>query len=276
MIRVIRVEFMNKYLQVFKISFQQEFVYRTNFIMWRVRNILQIFLVFFLWDAVFSNPGQVIFGYDRAKVLTYVFGLLVVRAFVLSARAADVAGEIARGELSNHLLKPLNYFNYWFTRDISSKVLNLLFASAETLILFFILKPPFFLQTNLVSILGFLAAIVLAMFIYFTLLFIVSSIPFWLPEAGWGVHFLVTVVVVEFLSGALFPLDILPQVVQNILNFLPFPYLIFFPLQVYLGKITGAVLLKGILISIFWAVSLWYVMQGIWKKGLKVYQAHGR
>ena len=201
---------------------------------------------------------------------------MVVRAFVLSARAADVAGEIARGELSNHLLKPLSYFKYWLTRDISSKALNLLFASVETVLLFLILKPPFYLQTNLISILGFLVAIVLAMFIYFILLFIVSSVPFWLPEAGWGVHFLVTVVIVEFLSGALFPLDILPQAIQNILNFLPFPYLIFFPLQVYLGKITGVVLLKGMFISIFWAIALWYVMQGIWKKGLKVYQAHGR
>lgn len=128
---------MKKYLELFKISFQQEFVYRLNFIMWRVRNVLQIFLVFFLWDTVFSNSQRVVFGYDRAKILTYVFGLVLVRAFVLSARAVDVGGEVARGDLSNYLLKPISYFKYWLTRDLSSKALNLIFAVFETTALFY-------------------------------------------------------------------------------------------------------------------------------------------
>lgn len=267
---------MNKYFQIFKISFQQEFVYRVNFIMWRVRNVLQIFLVFFLWDAVFSQPDRVVFGYDRERILTYVLGLLIIRAFVLSSRAIDVSGEVARGDLSNYLIKPVSYFKYWLTRDISSKALNLVFAATETFVLYLILKPPFFLQTNLLSISGFLIAAASAMFIYFVLVFITSAVPLWIPEAGWGTHFLVTVVAVEFLSGAIFPLDILPGAVQHVLNLTPFPYLIFFPLQVYLGKVSGLALVRGLLVSAFWAVALWFLMNAIWKKGLKVYQAHGR
>lgn len=267
---------MNKYLQVFKISFQQEFTYRLNFIMWRVRNILQIFLVFFLWDTVFSDSSRVVFGYDRTKILTYVFGLLIVRAFVLSTRAVEVAGEISRGDLSNYLIKPLNYFKYWFTRDISSKVLNLVFAGIEASLLYFLLKPPFFIQINPLYLIGFIVSLALAIFIFFVLLFITSAVPFWMPEAGWGAQFLVVVVATEFLSGALFPLDILPVVVQNVLSFTPFPYLIFFPLQVYLGKIEGLAIAKGIFISLFWAVSLWFILKAIWNKGLKAYQAHGR
>ena len=143
---------MKKYIQVFKVSLSQEFAYRVNFIMWRVRNIFQIFLVFFLWDTVFSDPGRNLFGYDRVKILTYVFGLLIVRAFVLSAKAMDVAGEVSRGDLANYLLKPLSYFKYWMTRDLASKVLNLSFAAVETFLLYLILKSPFFLQTNPVSI----------------------------------------------------------------------------------------------------------------------------
>ena len=267
---------MNKYLQVFKVSFQQEFVYRVNFIMWRVRNVLQIFLVFFLWDTVFADPDRVVFGYDRAEILTYVFGLLIVRGLVLSARSIEVSGEISRGDLSNYLLKPLNYFRYWLTRDVSSKVLNLVFAIGETTILYFLLKPPFFLQTSPISLVAFIIAILLSMFIFFVLLFITGSIPFWVPEAGWGSQFLFIAVFVEFLSGALFPLDVLPDVLQNVLNLTPFPYLIFFPLQVYLGRISGFALARGLLISAFWAVALWFVMNAIWRRGLKVYQAHGR
>lgn len=267
---------MNKYWSIFKISFQQEFAYRLNFIMWRVRNVIQILLVFFLWDTVFSDPERIVFGYDRGKILTYVFGILIIRAFVLSARAVDVAGQIANGELANYLIKPVSYFKYWLTRDLSSKALNLGFAAVEFSLLFLILKPPFFFQTNPLSILAFLVSIVLAILIFFTLLFITNSVPFWVPEVAWGAQFIVITIVTEFLSGALFPLDILPTVVQKALSYSPFPYLIFFPIQVYLGKIAGIEALKGIIISGFWVIILLFIMNAIWKRGIKVYQSYGR
>jgi len=247
-----------------------------NFIMWRARNVIQIVLVFFLWDSVFSDPDRVVFGYNRASILTYVFGILIVRAFVLSARAVDVAGEVSSGDLSNYLVKPIDYFKYWFTRDISSKALNLVFAVFETILLYLLLKPPFFLQTNPLYLLGFVISVILAMFIFFVILFITSAVPFWMPEVAWGAQFIVVMVVTEFLSGALFPIDILPRYLQNILYLLPFPYLIFFPLQVYLGKLGAMEIVRGLLVSLFWAVALCFLMKTIWNKGLRVYQAFGR
>lgn len=267
---------MKKYWSVFRISFQQEFVYRVNFIMWRVRNVLQILMLFFLWDTLYSSPDRIIFGYDREKILTYVFGIVIVRAFVLSARAVDVAGEISRGEILNYLVKPLNYFKYWLTRDIASKTLNLIFAFLEITLLYFLIKPQFFFQTEFIYLAFFTIAIVLAVLIYFLLLFIVNSVTFWIPEAGWGVQFLITVIAIEFLSGALFPLDILPTVIQTAISYTPFPYLIFFPIQIYLGKLSTLQAIKGLSISLIWLLFLFSSLTHIWKKGLKVYEAYGR
>ena len=267
---------MGKYWSIFKISFEQEFAYRLNFILWRVRNVFQILLTYFLWSTVFMNPGVQIFGYDRAKILTYVFGIMIVRALVLSARAMDVSGDVARGDLSNYLLKPMSYFKYWFTRDISSKVLNLIFATVEFSLLFVILKPPFLFQSNIVILFAFLITIILAILIYFSLLFIISSIPFWAPELGWGSHFLVTFVMIEAFSGALFPINILPLTLQSIAMASPFPYLIYFPVEVYLGNISGAGLIGGLMIATAWAGVLMLTMNFIWQRGLKVYQAIGR
>lgn len=265
-----------KYLNIFKISFQEEFAYRLNFILWRVRNVFQILLTFFLWDTVFSGSQAMIFGYDRSKMLTYVFGIIIVRALVLSAKAMEVTSDITQGNLSNYLLKPLNYFKYWMTRDIASKFLNLSFAILEFTILFLILKPPFFVQTNLYVIATFLITIVIAIFLYFYILFITSSIAFWAPELGWGSHFLITLIIVEALSGSLFPVNILPAPIQSLLLATPFPYLIYFPVQVYLGNITGINLIYGIAIGTFWIIALLLSLNFIWGKGLKIYEAVGR
>ncbi len=267
---------MNKYLQIFKISFEQEFAYKINFIMWRVRNVFQIVITFFLWSTIFTNPGTVVFGYDKAKILTYVFALMMVRAFVLSARAVDVSSDIAEGNLSNYLVKPISYFKYWATRDIASKTLNLGFAVIEFAALFLILKPPFYFQSDPYVLLAFLLSIFVASAIYFCILFLVSAVPFWAPELGWASQFLVAIVIIEFLSGALFPIDILPAGLQKTVMLLPFPYMIFFPLQVYLGKISGAAQIQGFVVSFIWVGVLWFLMKHVWAKGLKAYQAFGR
>lgn len=267
---------MKKYLAIFKISFEQELVYKINFLMSQFRNLMQFVLLFFLWDAIFSAPGKELFGYDRSHMLTYIFAVLVVRSLVPSAKIAEVAGEIARGDLSNYLIKPVNYFKYWITRDISGKLLNITFTLVEFIILFILLKPNIFFQGNLIYLSASLVAIVLAMFLYILLYFIVGAIPFWMPEMAWGSQFLFIVVLTEFLSGSIFPIDIFPVFWQKIMLFLPFPYLIFFPIKVYLGTLSYSDILMGLSTSAVWVIILTLLMKKIWSAGLKVYQAVGR
>lgn len=243
--------------------------------MWRVRNVMQIFLVFFLWDTIFSDPARTVFGYDRAKILTYVFGLIVIRSIVLSMRSIDVAGEISRGEVSNYLLKPVNYFKYWFTRDISSKALNLIFAICEMTILYFLLKPQFFLQGSILFFLLFLFSLILAILLYFLLVFLFSQPTFWYPEQGWGFIFLL-IVFTDLLGGGVFPIDILPTFIQNGIFLTPFPYLLFVPLEIYLGKFSLFVSLRYLLMALTWVVALFYINRKIWDLGLKSYRAEGR
>lgn len=267
---------MKKYLQIFKLSFQQEFAYRLNFVMWRVRNILQIILMFFLWSSVFKNPQTEVFGYNQEKILTYVFGILILRAIVFSARAVDVAGEISNGDITNFLLKPISYFKYWATRDIASKVLNLSFSVFEITVLFLILKPPLFLQTNPLSLFAVLVSLILAVILFFCLLFITNMSAFWMPENGWAAQFLFIAIITDFLSGGVFPLDILPLAFQKVLYSTPFPYLLFFPLQVYLGKIAGLEIIRGLVTAFTWVFVLFMTVKFVWAKGLRRYSAEGR
>ena len=266
---------MNKYLQVFKISFQQEFAYRLNFIMWRVRNMTYLFLVYFLWDSVFSDPGRVIFGYDRAKILTYIFGIFIIRTIVTASRTIDIGGEISRGELANYLLKPVNYFKYWFTRDLSSKALNLGFLAFEVAILFLIFKPTIFLQTNPFFLILFLISLVLAVILYFLILFITNIFTLWYPDQAWGANFLL-IIFIEYLGGGMFPLNILPETLQKILYATPFPYLLFAPLQIYLGAFNVAASLRTVFIEVFFVFLFAIILKSLWNKGLRTYSSEGR
>ena len=194
----------------------------------------------------------------------------------MSSRSVDVAGIISNGELSNLLLKPINFFKYWITRDISSKFLNIIFSFIEITILFLILKPEIFVQTNFIYIMLFVASLLIASLIFFSIAMLTSFVPFWIPEISWGAQFLVIVIFVEFLSGAFFPLDVFPSLVQNILKFTPFPYLVFVPIQTYLGNESIQLSLLSLTIGAMWALFLLFITKRVWQKGLKVYEAVGR
>lgn len=266
---------MRKYLTIFEISFQQEFAYKLNFVMWRVRNVLQVLITYFLWTTIFSDPSRIVFGYDRAKILTYIFGLIVVRAIVLSSRTIDVAGEVSQGLLTNYLLKPMSYIKYWFTRDISSKALNLAFSIFEATILFLILKPEFFLQTNVALFSLFVASLLIAVVLFFFLMFIANMLPLWLPEQPWSMSFLLFIFT-DFLGGGVFPLDILPDYITKLIYLTPFPYLLFMPLQIYLGKLDVLSSLNAVLTGGVWVILLAFITKAIWTQGLKSYGAVGR
>lgn len=268
---------MKKYWQVIKTTCQEYSVYRLNFLVWRLRSFISFATVYFFWWAVFAGGGEV-FGWQRTQILTYILGVALIRSIVLSSRTIDVGGEINQGNLTNYLLKPLNFLAYWFSRDVADKLLNILFTIFELSIFFLILKPQFFVQTDFGVLLVFLLSVFLSTILYFYLNLFLGLIAFWTPESWsgwWGPRFIFSIIL-EFFSGAIFPLNILPKPVFNLVQLTPFPYLIYFPLKIYLGQVSSGQILVGFVICLFW-VGVWYlIVDNTWKAGLRVYAAEGR
>ena len=76
-------------------------------------------------------------------------------------------------------------------------------------------------------------------------------------------------------SGHMFPLDILPPMVREVLNFTPFPYQLYLPVGIYLGKITGAALIKGLIVQGAWVIGAYLLARFAWFRGIKKYAAAG-
>lgn len=265
---------MKKYLQVLKITFQEYFVYRLNFILWRLRNFVLLVSLFFFWSALFAGRDN-LFGYQKSQMLTYTFGITFLRGVVLASRSIDLAGQIRSGETANWLLRPIGYFKFWMTRDLADKLLNLFFTIFELGFLIFIFKPPFFIQTNLVYLFGFALLCILAAILYFIINLIFGMSGFWLIDV-WAPRFLFMAVFLEFASGGFFPLDVLPPIFVKVLRLTPFPYLIYFPLKVWLGQMGNWQLLLALFITLFWIIVFYRILEFVWKKGLKVYDVPGR
>lgn len=264
---------MNKYLRIIGITWAEMMEYRLNFILWRVRWVLQRLVVYFLWWALFSTR-ETFFGYSQSLILTYVLLTNVVTTFVTGTRTMEVGNIIRQGDLSNILIRPFGFFSIYFARDTADKLLNLAFGIGEVLLFIFLLRPQVFLQTDPVALALALFAAMVGMVVFFYFSLLIGFLAFWLPDV-WAPRFL-SFVIMEFFTGALFPLDILPDPLFILAKLLPFGYFVYFPSKLYLGQLATADIISGLSVGILWAVGLGLLAYVVWQRGLKVYTSEGR
>lgn len=264
---------MKKYLRVVKNTWEEMLTYRLNFFVWRIRSVVFILTFYFLWAVIIPKNGE-LFGYTQSQMLTYILGTSLLSAIVVSSRSHSIGEDINTGTLSNYLIKPMSYFGYYFSKDLGDKAMNMLFSIIELIGLFLLLQPPLFLQTNSVSLFLFFVTIGLGLILFFFFNVLLGLIGFWSNDV-WAPRF-IFFMTLNFFAGIYFPLDILPASIYAIYQLLPFPYLLYFPIKIYLGTLSFPEIFIGICITSFWIFIMYFVVKAIWRKGLVVYTAEGR
>lgn len=263
---------LRKYLFVFSLYWQEGLQKRSSFFVERFRSIVVLLSFYYFWTALLQHRSGFA-GYDRAQILTYVLGMNVLRSLVFASQTWEMSWEINRGQLAGYLLKPVNYMAYMFFRDLSEKSINFLSAIIEVFILGYLFKAGIQWPQNPYTWLLFFGAMAGAAGLYFLLSFTFGCWGFWTAESG-GPRFLLELFL-EFSAGAFFPLDVLPASIQAVLKFFPSPYLVFFPLHIFLEKLSTTELIQGFLMQGVWLLIAFGIAQTIWNRGVSSYSAEG-
>ena len=262
---------LRKYLTVFKLSWQNILQYRLNFLMGRVRNIILLLTLYFLWTTIFSNKTT-LFGFTNEQILTYVLVGNFFYSLIFAHSDNDIADAIASGNLSSFLIRPINYLFYWFVRRLASRLMYLLMTILETGFFILLVRPDLQLPTAHNLLLA-LVAVVLATALFTFLDFSAGTLAFWTHRA-YGPRFALRMLM-DFTSGRMFPLNILPPMIFTVLNVLPFSFLIFFPLNLYQGRLGSLGIIQGFVTQILWTALAFLLMRELWQRGLRRYEAVG-
>lgn len=266
---------MIKYLYVFKLAWMERMVYRVNFFMEVLSGIFSTLIVIFLWMAVYRySYRNVIGGYSLPEIVTYLLGAGLINSFILTtAENPETSQNIQDGSLSAYLVKPLHPYGIWFARDLGVKSFFLsvgLMGYLVVGILFRDLLVPF---RNIQSFLFFLASLILAGLLQFLLFEALSLLSFWV-ENTYGLRFTMRVMM-EIAAGAIIPLSFFPEILEEIFSFLPFSYLIYLPMNLYLGKIPSEQILSLFIKEGLWIIGLALLNLLIWKRGVRQYVSMG-
>jgi ABC-2 type transport system permease protein len=263
---------LRKYRTIFSVSWQKELEYRFNFFLGRLRNIIVMLLLYFVWLTLTMKSGRFA-GYAQQEILTYVFGINILRSVVFGAQSRQVASDINDGMFSTHLIMPVNHLFRTFAAELAQRSVSTVTATAEVVLFAALLRVDLFIQRDGAALALFVLSLALAVVLYFLLSYLVSLLAFWSREAM-GPRFLFEWFL-EFASGAYFPLDILSRPFFLALQTLPFASIVYLPMQIYLGRYGFREAAAGILVQAAWIVLAGLMVREVWRRGLRKYTGEG-
>jgi ABC-2 type transport system permease protein len=69
----------------------------------------------------------------------------------------------------------------------------------------------------------------------------------------------------ELFSGLLLPISFFPGIFQKMFSVMPFEYISYVPLLIYLGKVKGAEIFQALALQLFWIAALLALGDAMWR-----------
>jgi ABC-2 type transport system permease protein len=207
-------------------------------------------------------------------MIAYLLLVHISRMFSsMPGLAVGIARDVRDGSLKKYLLQPIDMIPYLVSYRIAHKAAYIATSALPYAVLFFLCRDYFDGFPDSTTMLAYIVSLLLAFLVGFFFEATIGMISFWLLEVT---SFLYVINTLNFfVSGHMFPLDLLPPFWAGLLKMLPFQYMAYFPAAVFLGKIQGTELAYGLLAELAWAVAFIALARVLYRLGLRRYSAYG-
>ena len=264
---------MRTYWKVFGIGLQDTFVYRWNFLLRSLFSLVPLFATMLLWKTISEAQGN-IGTYSFSETIFYFVAVLIVETFASPTEDEwRIAAEIRDGQISAILIKPINYLLYRLSLFVSYRFLYSLITLPVISVVLWMASDQLRWPVHAHSWFLFGLATVGSALIQFFLAYSLAMLAFWILEVSTIIFLLYSFE--YFFSGHVFPLDLLPDTVLALLKWTPFPYELYFPVQILLERINSNELTRGFLMQAVWVCITGLLARHLWTRGVRRYQGVG-
>lgn len=263
----------------FQISLNERLVYRADFIVGTLMRFLPTITQIFLWGAIFSSVSNSdIAGYRFGDVIAYYLLTTISRAFSsMPGLTNGIATQVRNGEIKKFLIQPIDMVGCLLIQRVAHKLVYYLMAAIPFSLVFFLCRG-FFIDgwPSVDVLLVYFATLILGFLLGYFLECCIGLVAFWWLEVG-SLTF-IFMLMNFFLSGHMFPLELLPSDPINVRGFvelLPFKYLAYFPAAVFLGKVSGTEMYIGLAVELGWVIFFIVLARILWWRGVNRYSGFG-
>ncbi len=258
--------------RLWQVNWAEQWQYRANLIMYLLYWLVSPIIYLAVWTSIAQSKGSVN-GFTANDFVTYYMTLLVVDQITSNIVIHTFAYKVQDGSLSGELIRPIHpMLTNALVNNIAFKALTIMGFIPVWIILFFLYKPDYS-HLTLTGILVALPAMIMGFLVGFLLSAAITSIAFWTTRV-YSIHEFYYAMILLF-SGQFVPLPLMPKLIQDIAQYLPFQLLLYFPIQLILGKLTSAQIIQGYVVGTIWLVVAISIFTWVWRNGVKRYSAVG-
>lgn len=262
---------MKKYLFIIKTQIMSNLQYIFNIAFGFVGYFIMLFILFNLWQYLYSDPNELINGYSMNQMTWYVIITEILWMTLGGKKLCNkISNDVRSGNITYNINKPYNYIGYCLAThlgDIFVKGIVFTFLGMLTGLLFLGGLPTL----SIVNILIVLLTSILALVISILLITSIGLISFFIEDAGpfyWIYSKLILVL------GTIFPIEYFPNIVQKILNFSPVYVVSYGPAKLFVD-FTWDKSISVIVAQIIYIFITYGICSLIYKKGVKRINVNG-
>lgn len=208
---------MNKYWQIFKISFKENKVTYVNTVLTIVSYSIIIFVFLNLWNYIYSDSSQLINGYSLKDMIWYLISGEII-AFSMSGKyiVQGINDDIKSGKIAYILNKPYNYYFYAVINSMGEIVFKYIFVifSGSVIGMLFLGTSNLSFAMIVPMLLSFLLSALLCSFLYA----IIGLIAFWIEDSQ-PFYWIISKTFLIF--GVFFPPEFFPKWLAPIIKYSP-------------------------------------------------------
>jgi viologen exporter family transport system permease protein len=248
------------YGEFVRVGFVNTIAYRLRYYTGIVTYFIYVSVYYFIWKAIYAHSAS-IEGFDFSHLLTYVAVGWIIRSFYYNNIDQDIAAQVLEGKLAMDLIKPVNPQGMYIAQALGESVFRLAMLTVPTAVVL-LLVYPVRKPASLENFAAFLISVFLSFFLVAGINFAIGTFAIRLKSILGllrAKYFLL-----ELFSGLLIPISFFPHVFQVALAFMPFQYISYIPVLLYLGKISGLGILKALGVQLFWVAAMLALGHGLW------------
>ncbi len=258
-----------KYLVLLRRSIGLTLEYRAGVLIWMMVNIMPLVMLA-VWYSL-SEDGPIA-GYSQNDFVAYYLLLTWARQMTGAWVIWELEYEIRHGFLSAKLLHPLNPIHEYIAGHIADKLFRFV-VLLPLVFLAWMIFPSIHYDVTPLTFTLFLVALAAALLLRFLSQYCFGILAFWISAS-------ITLHEIWFagmlmLGGVIAPLDLFPEQIRVIANYLPFRFMLSFPVEIVSGRLTPVDLAIGVATMIFWLAFFIGLYRWLWRRGIKQFSAFG-
>lgn len=259
-----------KYMSVLWIDARQQVAYRGEFLLRGIMIATFMFIFVALWRTVYAVGGQgAIAGFRLSQVIWY---LAMTETVILSgSRIFDEIGAAVRsGDVAYALVRPYSYLGYQLAHSLGMSLprVGLNLSVAALVVLLFVRG----VETSPLGVLGFLLLAALGLLLDAMIAVLIGLAAFYVEEVR-PIHWIYSKLLMS-VGGMFLPLDMFPDWLRRVSNWLPFRLIIYAPARTFVAFDAGF-LGNALAGQVVYLAALGAVLALVWHYGKRRIVAHG-